>query len=315
MACGSPRPGRLGGSGRSGLWARRVGWGLSHRSGGVGGPGGVGPSGCWAMPGSRLALPCPFAGQSGRRPRAASCGTGPWAEAGHGYRRVPCPAAGPEGWTAGHKRAAGASGGRWDPGYRTDSRRRGRLRPAALAFGRALAAAIHVWAHRSGWRAELTSGRPLRSPAAAGRDTTRQPSLRPRWSNAFPGRQVRPRSLTEAVTGRFLRPFPAHPGAGNVPRASPTGPCRVGLAAPVTRPPLHPARPTAPIGGKRLHPRGLQRRTPTPVYTNRRDLLHPPRSPGSPTRISAKPTTRSWSAPTTPSRTTHPHPKHPPHKH
>ena len=58
-----------------------------------------------------------------------------------------------------------------------------------------------------------------------------------------------PRSLSEAArlpTGRL----PRTPGAGNAPQGSPTRPRRPSVAAPVTRPPLHPTR--QPLG-EQLH--------------------------------------------------------------
>ena len=175
--------------------------------------------------------------------------------------------------------------------------------PAGPGSACALLTAIHVWAHRSGWRGEPTNGRPL--VAVAGRDTTWQrPCGRDDPTRSL-GQQVCSRSLTEGLPD-CPQVFPAHPGAGNAPRLHQPG--RAGLARPrpVTRPPPHLAR--QPQEGNSYTREGLNDK-PRDEPHKPRDLLHPPGSPGPRSRTSATPTTSS--APTAPSGTAHPHPKPP----
>ena len=158
-----------------GVLAVPVVWGLS----------GVGPA---PVP---LSATVPVCRTTGAAPWSRDRGAGSWASAGYGARADRCLAAGPGGWTVNHKRAGAhrAAGGARGAVSATE----GEAvcgRPAGPGSGCALPTAIHVWAHRPGWRPEPTIGRPL---AAAGRGRarhTRQPSRRPGWPDAFPGRQV-----------------------------------------------------------------------------------------------------------------------------
>ena len=176
----------------------------------------------------------------------------------------------------------GASGGRRGPGCRVGNRSEAVCgRPAGPGSGRALPTAIHVWAHRPGWRPEPTIGRPLRLPAVAGRDAPgnapcdRGGPTRSRADKCAlqPHRAVRcPRA--SRAPGRTMAP------------SSPTRPCRVGLAAPVpVRPFTWPGSPREGNGYVESFNGKLRDELHRP-----RDLLHPPGSPGSRSRVGARPT-------------------------
>ena len=117
---------------------------------GVGGLGGVGACRVLGQPRFHPALPCPFAGQSGRRPgpRAVGLARGLGQVTATGRVTALPPRLGTG--------RPGPNGQRGHPGPRRcapgcrDSPRRGRLRPAVPGSGRAPAAATHVRATGSG---------------------------------------------------------------------------------------------------------------------------------------------------------------------
>ena len=119
------------------------------------------------------------------------------------------------------------------------------------------------WAIRSAGRTHKRAAPCSRGGARR----TRQPSLRP-GRPGVPGPTTAPRNPTELVVAH--RPFPAHPGAGNAPRAHQPGRAGPAKPRPVTRPPLH--LPRQPQKRERQHPR-------EPPTANPDDRPHRPRDP------------------------------------
>ena len=142
----------------------------------------------------------------------------------------------------------------------------------------------------SGWRGEPASGWPLRLPAVARRDTTRQSSWRPGWPGAFPGRQCLS-TLTEGLSD--CPQVSRAPGRGQGPSgfASPAWLGRAGTRRPFTRP-------GSPREGIATPKQGLQQQPAITGHTGREN----PSTPRKP-----KPPVEGWhqtnnpaSAPTAP---------------
>ena len=262
---------RVGVTRAAGCWRSRVVWGAG---------------GCWAMPGPRPALRCSCTGQPGRHPRGRGRGAGHEPSVGTADRRV---AALPPGLGAGRpsrKRAGtrlAAGGARGAAPTAQDGAVCGRpprirLRPTYRH---------HVWAHPV-WLAARTHKRA--APAAAGRGRTRHTRQYP-GDRGGPTRSRADKCALHLQRGCSIahRSFPAHPGAGNAPQGSPTGPCRPGLAAPLpARPPPGPAAPER----EQPHPRRAPTANPRTSHTGRENLHTLPGSPSPQSRVSTAPTTQ-----------------------
>ena len=295
-----------GGSGRRGLVspARRVG-AVTQAAAGVGGLGGVGPVGCWANPGPgrrcRARVPDNRGGAQGPRTVGPARGLGQVTA----DRRA---AALPPGLGAGRP-ATSRRGRIWrqvGPQGAAPTAQDGAVcgRPVGPGSGCALPTAAHVWVTGSGGGPNLQADGP--SLPWRGEHTRQRPS--DRGGPAHPGRQVCPRSLTEAVrlpTGVSRAPARGQSTLRFTNRAVPSWLGQAGYPSA-----LHPAR--QPQRGN-AHIREGFNGKPRDEPHRPRDLLHPPGSPGPRSRADPRPTTSS--APTAPSGTAHPTPNHHAHTH
>ena len=321
----------LGEAAEGALGAGRVGWGLSRRRWrGVGGPGGVGPAGCWDNPGPRPARPCSFAGQLGRR----FGGREPWGWP-HGLGQVTATggsAALPPGLGAGRPAASGRgrrpapAGGA--PGCRTGNPRTG---PSAAGRSRIRlrrSCRNHIWATRPGCGPNPPAGGPCGRRPRLGEThpvtllatgmARRVPGPTSVLSQPHRGAVQLPTDRLPPTRAQTTHPRVHQPGrAGSPPAPSPSpGSPREGTATPKggfnskprdephrLRELLHPRKPRPPVEGWRhpttqppphSHPPTVETTTPTPTWPQ------PPNQPQPETRAHTTPAphtnTRSRSA-------------------
>ena len=177
-----------------------------------------------------------------------------------------------------------ASGGRRGPGCRVGNRSEAVCgRPAGPGSGCALPTAIHVWAHRPGWRPEPTTDGPCGCRPWQGETHPATP-LATGVARRVPG----PTSVLSSLTELFdcprasRAPGRRQPAPGFTNQAVPGWLSRAG-----TRPPLHPAR--QPQRGNGYIRESFNGKLRDELHRPR-DLLHPPGSPGSRSRAGARPT-------------------------
>ena len=228
------------------------------------------------------ALPCPLAGRRGGalEPRTVGLAT---SFGRYGYRRI---AALPPSLGAGRSTTSGR-GRIW--------RQEGPGVPCRQPKARPSVAGRRVPDPAAPYLPQLTSGptglvgdpNPRRTAlAAAGRGRARHTRQTPLGDRGGPARSRADKCALQSHRAVRCPRASRAPGRTMAP-SSPTRPCRVGLAAPVTRPPLHLAR--QPQRGNGYTREGFNGKLRDELHRPR-DLLHPPGSPGSRSRVGARPT-------------------------